>query len=276
MIMKKKLLTLSLAVASLMSVAQDVVIIEDFDSNRNLNTWIPEGGSYFNSTAEAPGSTADTVGKYVLTVEMIEGEAAWIGSRVDKIMGSDKSYAGYNIDEYPYFTIDAFSDESFNLSLKLEDKISESIKNDLQQDYDDYVNTNEWQTLYFDFSESIDKSTDVELLFFIDLYNPDTEKTFYFNNFKAYRNNPLGLDKVNKNSKLVSLFPNPASTSLTINSELTDVKSITIYDNYGSVVLQQNVNATKKINISDLANGTYSVLIATDNNVFSDKFAVVK
>jgi hypothetical protein len=62
-----------------------------------------------------------------------------------------------------------------------------------------------------------------------------------------------------------SIYPNPASTELNIESG-TDFSGVMIYDNLGRVVMQSG-NETV-INVSGLPEGTYFVRPYSETNVF--------
>ncbi|MFY8034052.1 MAG: T9SS type A sorting domain-containing protein, partial [Flexibacteraceae bacterium] len=63
----------------------------------------------------------------------------------------------------------------------------------------------------------------------------------------------------------ISVYPNPTSATLTINSKLEMVKSVQIKDVSGKVVYTASPNALQsELNVSELTNGFYLVEIATD------------
>jgi len=63
----------------------------------------------------------------------------------------------------------------------------------------------------------------------------------------------------------MSVFPNPATSTLTVNCEFA--KEITIYSTDGKLQIQQNVNRnTNELNISNLAKGTYLIKVATKDS----------
>ena len=73
----------------------------------------------------------------------------------------------------------------------------------------------------------------------------------------------------------VNLFPNPATTDLTISLEgNSSINEISIYDVNGKVVLQKSINSNNsKINISQFSKGIYIIEGITDNGErFSRKF----
>jgi hypothetical protein len=72
-------------------------------------------------------------------------------------------------------------------------------------------------------------------------------------------------------SSIVSLFPNPATTSinLQVNSELVG-KDFIIYDAVGKVILKDKITSTlHTINITELASGSYILRIDSMNKLFN-------
>ena len=69
-------------------------------------------------------------------------------------------------------------------------------------------------------------------------------------------------------SKFVSVYPNPASTSINvrINTTFIDNAMLELYDATGKLIMQQKVvNEYSALNISGLANGIYTVRVITNN-----------
>jgi hypothetical protein len=63
-----------------------------------------------------------------------------------------------------------------------------------------------------------------------------------------------------------SIYPNPSSGILTIESDL-NIEDIRVYDLLGKIVLQKSCQARlKKLNLYYLKKGTYLVQISTQNN----------
>ena len=85
--------------------------------------------------------------------------------------------------------------------------------------------------------------------------------------------NYINKDKIDLNS---SLFPNPATNSLTLNlSQLQQLQnaSLSIYDIQGKQLLQQSLTEQQtQINISSFAKGIYIVKLQTDEVTLQSKF----
>ena len=85
--------------------------------------------------------------------------------------------------------------------------------------------------------------------------------------------NPTGI--TTNEVKAVNVYPNPAKEDLTIvNAENAQIN---IYDAYGKEVLSvEKASAFTKLNISNLATGTYFVKIITNNGIIVKKVDVMK
>ena len=82
----------------------------------------------------------------------------------------------------------------------------------------------------------------------------------------------LGLNEIQKEDNTVSIYPNPASESITIGSE-NIIKSIEIYNPLGQRVYQTKVNAKKKsIDINSLLKGIYIIGVNTEEGYIKKKF----
>jgi hypothetical protein len=66
----------------------------------------------------------------------------------------------------------------------------------------------------------------------------------------------------------LGIFPNPAASEFTLNSDAVGYGSVAILDITGRVAFQQNtlITSTQKINIQELPNGVYSLVVTIENN----------
>ena len=73
-----------------------------------------------------------------------------------------------------------------------------------------------------------------------------------------------------------SIFPNPASTALNIQSELT-IETINVHNTLGQTVLSLNNinNNTTQINTRDMENGVYIISIITEGKIMTQQFQVM-
>jgi hypothetical protein len=80
----------------------------------------------------------------------------------------------------------------------------------------------------------------------------------------------------NKSDKKISLSPNPAQNFLYIHSEekIIDIK---IYNLSGKCIISQNCNSfINQINLTNITNGLYFVIIKTDINIYKQKLIILK
>ena len=85
----------------------------------------------------------------------------------------------------------------------------------------------------------------------------------------------LATSEYNIDNKNLTLFPNPASKILNIDTPF-QAQQINIYDNSGKKVLNITNPKENKIDISSLANGTYHLEIINNKNKLTKKFIVRK
>ena len=71
----------------------------------------------------------------------------------------------------------------------------------------------------------------------------------------------------------IAVFPNPVTTDLTIQIEAGSYR-VTIYSLLGTVMVDNEISGTKKINLQSLAKGVYMLKIQdlVSNNSFNKKF----
>jgi hypothetical protein len=86
----------------------------------------------------------------------------------------------------------------------------------------------------------------------------------------AYNSNCVceGVSSVEESNLFgLGIFPNPSSTEITLTSDVLGNGSVAVLDITGRVVLQNRtvVTTTQKMNIQDLPNGVYSVLVTIEN-----------
>lgn len=76
----------------------------------------------------------------------------------------------------------------------------------------------------------------------------------------------------------ITIYPNPAKSTLTFHSQLSILNSqLIITDIMGNEVYKQAINGTdNSIDISNLSNGIYFYQVITDKKTIGGKFEVVK
>lgn len=71
-------------------------------------------------------------------------------------------------------------------------------------------------------------------------------------------------------SNPISLYPNPTSNELTIDTE-QKISEVSIIDITGKIIMITKQN-TKTINVSDLSNGLYFIKLSTGERTITKKF----
>ncbi|MCI0750936.1 MAG: T9SS type A sorting domain-containing protein, partial [Flammeovirgaceae bacterium] len=104
-----------------------------------------------------------------------------------------------------------------------------------------------------------------------------TPTTVFFNNVSTNCSTVTGIDDSQFNEDKFSIYPNPASLILNIQLPV-DLKHgiIRIYNHSGQTVKSiGHINDRKlAIDISDLPNGTYSVMVNDETKMVSGKFVI--
>ena len=92
-----------------------------------------------------------------------------------------------------------------------------------------------------------------------------------------------GTKENGKMNTSLKLYPNPATTHLSVSFSSTDAEKshLVIYDMAGRVVVQQMVNIRTgqnkvNLNVSNLKNGIYSVELTTRDNIQTGKLVITK
>ncbi len=87
----------------------------------------------------------------------------------------------------------------------------------------------------------------------------------------------VGIEEMKQNFTSLSLFPNPATTQLTLDNKDALIKEVHIYDVTGREVSRHSINANQRtLDISTLKSGLYIVKIHTEQGVLNRKVQVVK
>ena len=120
-------------------------------------------------------------------------------------------------------------------------------------------------------------------------YSSNTTAIFKFRNINQYENN-LYVDDININtatgideialSNSITVFPNPSTGKLIINSGNKDVKlvALRVYDVIGNVVFEKTIKSlgisSQTIDLSKLSNGVYSIQFVTDKGATNKKITL--
>lgn len=135
-----------------------------------------------------------------------------------------------------------------------------------------------WQMMEFDFNNQAPSTAAFNQAFNFNMmsifFNFGTdgatagEKTYYFDNVSYAA--PLAVTSFDEVK--INMYPNPVSTSLTINSK-EKLDTLSVYNVIGQEVLNLKVNATNAVlNVSNLQNGIYIVKAISEGKVSTSKF----
>ena len=88
---------------------------------------------------------------------------------------------------------------------------------------------------------------------------------------------PTGIETI-KESNTISLYPNPASHSLTISATDVTLLSFSIYNSLGALVLNREnlLTAKETVNISGLSPGAYLLVTKTLNGISQNKLTIAR
>ena len=89
-----------------------------------------------------------------------------------------------------------------------------------------------------------------------------------------FNNANIGIENEAINNIQVSVYPNPASNHLNINSNSPLIKSMAIYNTEGKIVYTSNIQSS--IDISKYANGVYMISFMSENNLVLRKLKFIK
>ena len=135
-----------------------------------------------------------------------------------------------------------------------------------------------WQVMEFDFNSQasgtavFNQSFNFNMMSIFFNFGTDGatagEKTYYFDNVSY----AAPLTTMSFEASRIAMFPNPATTSLSITAE-DKIYSILVYNLIGQEVMNLKVDSTNTvINVSNLNEGIYLVKVISDNKVSTSKF----
>jgi hypothetical protein len=117
----------------------------------------------------------------------------------------------------------------------------------------------------------------IDFFSYADDNNPDLYNSYYIDDVTVTTQGIIsGIKDVNKNSALVSLFPNPSKDYMNLSIKGGDVMlHVEVYNILGQRVLELDPKAASvKLNLEGFAPGTYTTKVATKNGSFSKEFTV--
>jgi len=76
-----------------------------------------------------------------------------------------------------------------------------------------------------------------------------------------------------KDSEII-IFPNPSRDFITVSGTIAE-SHVTISNNINKIVINQAINGETKIDISDLADGIYTVIISSKTTKVTQRFVKI-
>jgi hypothetical protein len=87
--------------------------------------------------------------------------------------------------------------------------------------------------------------------------------------------NSVGIEENDVNK--FNIYPNPSSGNITIDFEDASLRELSIYDNTGRLVYSNSISMQKTIlDLTDLSNGSYQVIIRQDSSLYRSVVNIVK
>lgn len=88
--------------------------------------------------------------------------------------------------------------------------------------------------------------------------------------------NTTGIHTVTSKNNQVTIYPNPATTNFTIETNTSQLQTVQIYDVNGNLVLTQIINGKTMIDASNLAAGVYNLSVISNEGVANKKIIIIK
>ena len=157
--------------------------------------------------------------------------------------------------------------------IRLQDAAGNAVKNyNITQLYNEP--TNDWQLLTFVTSDEdfVYQQLKVEFRIPYDSNDPFNDGTYIlFDNFEACVNCSLSVNKINKEDRSLSLYPNPVKDQLNLDFSGKTIVKVEIYSVLGQKVFEQEKNAN--LNVAQLKTGVYiAKVFASDNEISTRQF----
>jgi len=204
-------------------------------------------------------NTSSKVGKY----EMHVGAAMWAGvktNELDPIITTEDN---------KWLTMDVYKTDMDTVGLKFEPPSTNGVLVTVVPQ-----TSGEWETLVFDFSEAVGETFPTFVIF------PDwtgltrSEEIIYIDNIEWHATAPNAIADTKIQSGL-NVYPNPASTWLTVSGNVSGIAEIEMFNILGCSVLCANPNQERfSFDVSDFERGMY-ILCVTDKSGIRESFKIL-
>lgn len=118
--------------------------------------------------------------------------------------------------------------------------------------------TNQWS--FFEDTTTAPQGTRTIKITLTSIRNNGNNNDGYFDNLKLTLNNTLSVEEIIGTSKQFNLYPNPSNNFIQIVG-LEEKTNFIIYNTLGSELMKGNISKEDKINIDNLDNGLYFLIL---------------
>lgn len=74
---------------------------------------------------------------------------------------------------------------------------------------------------------------------------------------------PVGIDNLNGNASTLKIYPNPAASTVTLQSRISGPLHVIVYSSMGRPLMEKTVSGTLKLDVSGLPSGVYQVSVSS-------------
>ncbi len=108
------------------------------------------------------------------------------------------------------------------------------------------------------------------------LYLTDNDNTLHEDSIEIQINySSLGLNEKGK-QEVFNMYPNPSNDKVSIQLNNNEIANLKIVDLIGNIILEEEINSTSDINVSEFKNGIYFVTIESEGVKLSSRKLVIK
>ncbi|UQB69058.1 T9SS type A sorting domain-containing protein [Epilithonimonas zeae] len=254
------------------------IYTENSNIGAGINSLRFSNGSGFTLTE--PGTGAYEGAKnFLLTYN---GTSTYFHAIMFPRNAANTSDAVIDISAYSYYNlaIKTASPHPFYIRLRGNNVIAKVLINPASNNYN-FTNDNEWHIMSIPLSAFIPESSSFSLsnvseIFVLRSENAISTVVGSSNNFQVdnvYLSTSSALSVMSgEKNKPLSIFPNPASSKITVTSDQT-IDKISIYDTTGKrAISKESGEKISQIDISKLSTGTYIISVESNGRVNSSKF----
>jgi len=104
---------------------------------------------------------------------------------------------------------------------------------------------------------------------------PDLVNSYYIDDVSITTEGVSGINDVEKNSKLISAYPNPCKEYINLSANDQTITNVDVFNVFGQKVMTANTKSSiAKLNTQSLASGIYTAKVTTKDGTFTKKFTV--